>query len=596
MVKTMTKQILCMVFFVALAASGCLRDGYVCQDDGDCFAGETCSSGSCVATTVDQTDAGFDACVPEDEATLCAQSEPCQEDLTVTDVCGTVRTLQCDCEEVCEPETSAEICAADAIECGVYRATNRCGDEQTFMCGMCDDAEACVENACTNCVTPMCEATAECGSVANACGDTVTCGGPCESTEICLDNRCVAPVLQPDDLVPGDRFGERVVLDDDTLVVGAPGVDGELQDVGALYVYRRIGDGWIETQKIENPVPELNGRLGQVFDVEGDIIVAVSTTFLITFRQNDEGLFTFVAAQTGQPNLVSVALTEDDRVLMGAEDLDGSMITLGIAVCAEFGCEGFGNRWDTVPQPVEYGPLELGAAIASDGEYSIVGAPGDNLVSADPEEPEGTAYILADRLRHPLDSPTNWTDGLSFYERSYFNEFDSDGTTYRAGSAVAIHRDGFAAYSAPDASPIFANLEGGEYFVLAPSTQNPFTIQNRFVSPAPIAYSGCGRSLTFATPELLFVGCVARFHRGDPDVPSGALGATPGRIYSYQYGGPAEGWDLNPITLQPSSIRDFDQFGWSLDGNHEFLVVGSPGRSDDRGALFIFTPDTWIAQ
>ncbi len=69
--------------------------------------------------------------------------------------------------------------------------------------------------------------------------------------------------LQAKDGQTGDFFGYAVALSADTAVVGAPYVDKDLQstNTGAVYVYNRQGDNWIEDAKLE----PLNGFNGDQF-------------------------------------------------------------------------------------------------------------------------------------------------------------------------------------------------------------------------------------------------------------------------------------------------------------------------------------------
>jgi hypothetical protein len=58
-------------------------------------------------------------------------------------------------------------------------------------------------------------------------------------------------VLTASDPVAWDAFGESVAMSNDTILIGAPGADQPgLTECGAAYFFQRVGDNWIEQQKV----------------------------------------------------------------------------------------------------------------------------------------------------------------------------------------------------------------------------------------------------------------------------------------------------------------------------------------------------------
>lgn len=76
--------------------------------------------------------------------------------------------------------------------------------------------------------------------------------------------------LVSSDLHPNDEFGESVAIDGDTAIVGAPRGPG---DVGAAYVYVRIGSEWTQQQKLESDVPTPGNFFGTTVAIDGDTAV-----------------------------------------------------------------------------------------------------------------------------------------------------------------------------------------------------------------------------------------------------------------------------------------------------------------------------------
>jgi len=75
--------------------------------------------------------------------------------------------------------------------------------------------------------------------------------------------------LLPSDGDGGDRFGRSAVLQEDTLVVGAPLAGGG----GAAYVFVRGGGAWVEQAKLTASDRSAGDEFGRSVDVDGDTAV-----------------------------------------------------------------------------------------------------------------------------------------------------------------------------------------------------------------------------------------------------------------------------------------------------------------------------------
>lgn len=74
----------------------------------------------------------------------------------------------------------------------------------------------------------------------------------------------------------GGRFGRRVALFGDTIVVGAPktlgiSVDGESCQIGAAFVFQRFFDTWHLAAKLTTSAPKCNGNFGSSVTVSAGI-------------------------------------------------------------------------------------------------------------------------------------------------------------------------------------------------------------------------------------------------------------------------------------------------------------------------------------
>ena len=80
------------------------------------------------------------------------------------------------------------------------------------------------------------------------------------------------------DTARSDSFGEVVALENDTLVVGAPGhTHADIRFAGAAYVFERQGERWIERAKITANDAAKSDRFGVAVAIHIDTIIVGST-------------------------------------------------------------------------------------------------------------------------------------------------------------------------------------------------------------------------------------------------------------------------------------------------------------------------------
>lgn len=198
--------------------------------------------------------------------------------------------------------------------------------------------------------------------------------------------------------VPGadDRFGERVALDGDTLVVGAPfedssatTVDGpdndDAPDAGAAYVYERIGTTW----SFSGYLKPSNGEAGDEFG--------------------------------------SAVAVSGDRILVGSPKEDG-------AAGAAYLFERNGATWDQKPilKAPNTGPDDrFGAAVAIHGDVAFVGAPFEDGNSEGLDGPDNDAGLNNGAVYGFVRVGDDWNDGV-------YLKAPNSGAFHTFGSALAI--------------------------------------------------------------------------------------------------------------------------------------------------------------
>lgn len=122
-----------------------------------------------------------DACVPEDDATLCAELNHVCGDLAVTDRCSVQRTVSCgECEEagttcyvgqcVCEPESDDAFCARLGKNCDDVTELDSCGFERTVNCGSCTEPDRCGGGGANVCGCPLESDAVFCDRIGAQCG------------------------------------------------------------------------------------------------------------------------------------------------------------------------------------------------------------------------------------------------------------------------------------------------------------------------------------------------------------------------------------------------------------------------------------------
>ena len=82
--------------------------------------------------------------------------------------------------------------------------------------------------------------------------------------------------IQASDAATTDNFGRSVVVDGDTVVVGAYREDTTASDAGAAYIFTRSGTTWSQQQKIQASDAQASDNFGISAAISGDIVVVGS--------------------------------------------------------------------------------------------------------------------------------------------------------------------------------------------------------------------------------------------------------------------------------------------------------------------------------
>ncbi len=182
----------------------------------------------------------------------------------------------------------------------------------------------------------------------------------------------------------GDTLGASVAISSDTVIVGAPGIDG---NIGGAFVYVRSGSTWTRQAKLTATGASAGDDVGQAVALRGNTALIGAPAYS---RRTFPAVYVF--QRSGSTWIEKKKLVNSDGV--AGDEFGGSLALFGseILVSAEqhrlganFGQGRIyvysGSTWDTEstidsPAGIPYG--HFGTSIAVDGNRLIVGESGQN--------------------------------------------------------------------------------------------------------------------------------------------------------------------------------------------------------------------------
>lgn len=181
---------------------------------------------------------------------------------------------------------------------------------------------------------------------------------------------------------PSLRFASAVGLDGDRLAIGAPGDGSVVPGGGAVHVLERLaGSAWATTSVLESAVAAPGDALGQAVAVDLDSIVAggVGAGGIASRFDATSGGETVLPPGTPDPfGLFGSAVAVGDGVaLVGSPGAGDLALLAGAAAVFERDVSGMWAPTVSLVADVPAAGALLGAAVATDGHFAMVGAPGD---------------------------------------------------------------------------------------------------------------------------------------------------------------------------------------------------------------------------
>ncbi|MCW5679681.1 MAG: hypothetical protein KIT65_17295, partial [Xanthobacteraceae bacterium] len=148
-------------------------------------------------------------------------------------------------------------------------------------------------------------------------------------------------------------FGLGIAFDGQTLAVGAPGVDRDVQNQGVVYTFEFDGHSWVQRQELVLKDPERMEQFGQWMSMGGGVLLAMSTRDIprithdspYAFRRGADGRWRELGLLVPNPPFFApdygIRTTTDGRhVLVGSsQDVEPDGITtFGAAYLFDLTC------------------------------------------------------------------------------------------------------------------------------------------------------------------------------------------------------------------------------------------------------------------
>ncbi|MCG8417633.1 MAG: FG-GAP repeat protein [Proteobacteria bacterium] len=247
----------------------------------------------------------------------------------------------------------------------------------------------------------------------------------------------VAQILSPSVPRSRDRFGRSVAIQGDTIAVGAPRFDPFSRDnIGAAYIFRRDRDGWREEQRVDASTPQEQAFFGTKVAVWGDTVLVAAAFEDCAEKRHAGAVYVFerrgdtwVESQKLQPSglqtrsIFGLSLALDDGVaIIGAP---GSEVEGIPDAGVSYLFRRIDGRWVETQTLVASEPL-IGSRFGNS-----VGISGDTVIVAAHRAGWGT-------VRRPGGAYLFTPDGERWREKRRLQASDSQALG-DFGSSIAIH-------------------------------------------------------------------------------------------------------------------------------------------------------------
>jgi hypothetical protein len=235
--------------------------------------------------------------------------------------------------------------------------------------------------------------------------------------------QCEQAKLTASDAEPSDAFGTSVSADGDYIVVGVPNEDDAGTDAGAVYVFRREGNKWVEEAKLTADDGAADDGFGRAVSIRGEHVLVGAP-----YDDNTEWRAgaAYVFRRTGTGWIREGKLTAAGTDLFGwavAIDTDRALVS-SMFTASAYVFRREGNTW--IQEAILTGAYTSGVArfgwsVALTGDLALVGATWEGTGSAYVFRYNGTCWVQEARLT-PADgnSLDEFGDAVAVYGNRVF--------------------------------------------------------------------------------------------------------------------------------------------------------------------------------
>ncbi len=361
-----------------------------------------------------------------------------------------------------------------------------------------------------------------------------------------------------------DRFGCSVSIDGDYAIIGAEDDDDNGLDSGSAYIFKRNGTGWMEQSKLLPSDGELYDCFGLSVSIDGDYVI-IGASHDDDYGHCSGSAYIFKrngTVWTEQSKLLPSDAKKDQ--LFGCDvSIDGDYVIIGAGGDDEYGWYSgsayiFKRNGTVWTEQSKLLPSDgdghdcFGNSVSIDGDYVIIGAPGDE----DNGFCSGSAYIFKR-------NGTVWTEQSKL--------LPSDGEPYDSFGLGSISINGQYAIIR-----VFDDDRVGSAYIFK-RDGNIWTQQVKLIASDGKICGYFGFSVSI-DGDYAIIGAY-----GDND-----HGYNAGSAYVYKRIGAS--WSRHVKLLAPDGIKE-DWFGWSvaIDGDNAIIsAMGADGKEAKSGSAYIY--------
>ncbi len=209
--------------------------------------------------------------------------------------------------------------------------------------------------------------------------------------------------LTADDGAPFDRFGAAVAVSGAYAIIGAPGRDDAGEDAGTVYIFQRFGNVWVQIDRIDPPEGLGAKSFGAALDLDGaQAIIGIRNAAFAYQRVGQQWYANSFLIPDGWPATsefgASIRIRGNLAIIGNPGDdpvvLGQPRLDAGAAYIHSFN----GVTWQRTAKLTAFVPDQrdwFGASVDIDADIAVIGAPRDDAANpSDPKNDAGAIYIF----------------------------------------------------------------------------------------------------------------------------------------------------------------------------------------------------------